>query len=345
MLLGHLRALLSLSFKDLKGFFQTASRGLQAAARRRPAVPADALLEQRAVPARAGRGDQVLGDSGADNAGEPVGKGPNVLRDELLRHLDRGPTPASFDFAIQLLDAVADDGSTARRRDAAVLGRERQRRVARGAGAVPRRRTADAAAEVAAAATPECEAWFIDVTKFALPDHRPLGSINRARWVAESASRKARLGAGAVAPAPPPSLAAAARRDHHRVGRQGRSPCCSASDGGLAALPRRRADRADQPRRRHAAARDGRSRRLSRIRAGAPASRRRPRQTYYYTAQGAGLKDLRYSWFRTLEMPWSKTKISDPADHAALRFRRRRPSPMNPDGLPVGFAKALRPRS
>ena len=51
---------------------------------------------------------------------------------------------------------------------------------------------------------PECEAWFIDVTKFALPDHRPLGSINRARWVAESASRKARLGAADVAPAPRP---------------------------------------------------------------------------------------------------------------------------------------------
>ena len=37
----------------------------------------------------------------------------------------------------------------------------------------------------------------------ALPDHRPIGSINRARWVAESASRKARLSGGAVPRRPP----------------------------------------------------------------------------------------------------------------------------------------------
>ena len=30
-------------------------------------------------------------------------------------------------------------------------------------------------------------------------------------------------------------------------------------------------------------------------------------ETYYYTAQGAQLKELRYSWFRNLEMPWSTT--------------------------------------
>ena len=39
-----------------------------------------------------------------------------------------------------------------------------------------------------------CEAWHIDVTENATPDTTPLGSINRARWHAEAASRKARLG-------------------------------------------------------------------------------------------------------------------------------------------------------
>jgi hypothetical protein len=38
-----------------------------------------------------------------------------------------------------------------------------------------------------------CEAWHIDVTEHSTPDSAPLGSINRARWPAEAASRKARL--------------------------------------------------------------------------------------------------------------------------------------------------------
>ena len=39
-----------------------------------------------------------------------------------------------------------------------------------------------------------CAAWYIDVTQHSTPETKPLGSINRARWAAESASRKARLG-------------------------------------------------------------------------------------------------------------------------------------------------------
>jgi hypothetical protein len=42
--------------------------------------------------------------------------------------------------------------------------------------------------------TATCEAWHIDVTEHSTPDTTPLGSINRARWRAEAASRKARLG-------------------------------------------------------------------------------------------------------------------------------------------------------
>jgi hypothetical protein len=39
-----------------------------------------------------------------------------------------------------------------------------------------------------------CEAWHIDVTENSTADTTPVGSINRARWRAEAASRKARLG-------------------------------------------------------------------------------------------------------------------------------------------------------
>ena len=40
----------------------------------------------------------------------------------------------------------------------------------------------------------ECAAMYIDVTENSTPDSMPVGSINRARWQAELASRKARMG-------------------------------------------------------------------------------------------------------------------------------------------------------
>jgi len=44
------------------------------------------------------------------------------------------------------------------------------------------------------------EAEYFDVTGHSTPDSRPLGSINRARWPAEVASRKARMGRQAMSP-------------------------------------------------------------------------------------------------------------------------------------------------
>ena len=44
------------------------------------------------------------------------------------------------------------------------------------------------------------------MTEHALQEHRPIGSINRARWVAESASRKARLAPASVPVVTQPSL-------------------------------------------------------------------------------------------------------------------------------------------
>jgi hypothetical protein len=42
----------------------------------------------------------------------------------------------------------------------------------------------------------ESNATYFDVTGNATPDSAPVGSINRARHLAEVASRKARMGAG-----------------------------------------------------------------------------------------------------------------------------------------------------
>src|SRR5262249_45618990 len=63
------------------------------------------------------------------------------------------------------------------------------------------------------------------------------------------------------------------------------------------------------------------------------------RQTYYYTPQGAVLKDVRYSWFRALEMPWSTRKLSDPEIMRRYGFLVDPSTAANPDGLPVGFTK------
>ena len=188
---GHLRALLSLSFRDMKGFFQTAVRGLRQ--QHTTPIPYQQTRFWSTVPFLHGQ-DEVVKYSAIpapDNAGQPVGKGPSVLRDELLRHVNQDTEQARFDFALQLLDPsrMTIDGQKKDApfwvENASVEWLEDQAPFT-----VVGRLTLQPGSQLSDA---ECEAWFIDVTKYALPDHRPLGSINRARWRAEMASRKARL--------------------------------------------------------------------------------------------------------------------------------------------------------
>jgi cytochrome c5 len=69
------------------------------------------------------------------------------------------------------------------------------------------------------------------------------------------------------------------------------------------------------------------------------------RQLFYYTPQGAGVKDVRYSWFVNLEVPWGKTKFADPQRMSAYGFLVDNvPTPLNPDRLPVGFTGHYDPR-
>ena len=63
------------------------------------------------------------------------------------------------------------------------------------------------------------------------------------------------------------------------------------------------------------------------------------RQTYYYTPQGAGLKNIRYRWFINLELPWGQTRIADPNHIRPYGFIVDPRTPKNPDQLPVGFTK------
>ena len=70
------------------------------------------------------------------------------------------------------------------------------------------------------------------------------------------------------------------------------------------------------------------------------------RQTYYYTAQGTSLPQgeliapLRYDWFVNLEMPLDEKRFADPDHMRRYRFIvDPKPTPANPDQLPVGFTR------
>src|SRR4051794_5246496 len=333
--LGHLRALMSLSFRDLRALLQTAVRGVRQV--RTPVQPYQLTRYWSTVPFLHGA-DEAIKYSALPlpgNIGQPVGTGQNVLRDELARHLAEDP-PSAFDFALQLLEASRMTFKGRRREsnfwieNASVEWPEGESPFH-----VVARLTLQQGAILPDA---ECQAMFIDVTKYAMPDHRPLGSINRARWVAESASRKARLGAAPIVlPARAPSLV-------HRLGEITLGSIARAvgvaavviglllaflvtvlvvrTNRGEGMLPTDRVERVIYP-----------------DQGWGPGLEARARQTYYYTAQGAVLRDVRYSWFRALEMPWSKRKLSDPQIMRRYGFVVDPATPANPDGLPVGFTK------
>jgi hypothetical protein len=335
--LGHLRALLSLSFSDLKGFFQTAARGIRQ--QHAKLQPYQRNRYWSNVPFLHGE-DEAIKYSAIPDAGntpDAIGKGDNVLRDNLLHHVDQDAQQAGWDFALQLLEPsrMTLDGST---REASfwVENASVEWPEAEAPFYTVGRLTLLPKSELSQA---ECEAWSIDVTEHALPGHRPIGSINRARWVAEAASRKARLSSAAAPPGTHPSLA-------HRIvaitvgqllkaaaivlGAVGLVGVVAAAglivrtNRGDGMLPPETVDRVVYPDQGWGFGVDAAL-----------------RQTYYYTAQGAELKELRYSWFRSLEMPWSTTRISSPEIMRRYGFVVDGPSARNPDGLPVGFSKAF----
>jgi hypothetical protein len=135
-----------------------------------------------------------------DNPARPLQRSnPKGVQDELSRHLREDGKMSSFDFGVQLLDA---DKMTywGKHRDASFW-------------------IENASVEWSEAETPfhtvarlallpgshfsseESEAIYFDVTGNSTPDSVPLGSINRARWPAEVASRKARMRADSRAAA------------------------------------------------------------------------------------------------------------------------------------------------
>jgi hypothetical protein len=146
------------------------------------------------VPFRHGPADVVKYSAtpSSDNPAAPLQKSnPNALKDELIRHLIEDSKLSGFDFGVQFLDV---DRMTywGKRQDAnfwienaSVEWNESEapfHTVARLTLLSNSQLQLDAA-----------EAAYFDVTGNSTSDSRPVGSINRARWPAEVASRKARI--------------------------------------------------------------------------------------------------------------------------------------------------------
>jgi hypothetical protein len=160
-----------------------------------PVKPYQQLRYWSTVPFRHGPADVVkyLATPSADNPARRLQKNnPNALQDELTRHLNEDARMSSFDFALQFLDTERMTYWGKRRdagfwiENASVEWKETQapfHTVAR-LSLLPKSQLGQAASE----------SVYFDVTGHSLPDSAPLGSINRARWPGEMASRKARMG-------------------------------------------------------------------------------------------------------------------------------------------------------
>jgi hypothetical protein len=146
------------------------------------------------VPFRHGPVDVVKHSAtpSVDNPAHPLQRSnPKGLRDELIRHIEEDSKMSSFDFGIQFLD-VGKMTYWGKRRDsnfwienASVEWNEEEAPFH-----TVGRLTLLSNSQLPLDAS---HASYFDVTGNSTPDSRPLGSINRARWSGEVASRKARL--------------------------------------------------------------------------------------------------------------------------------------------------------
>jgi mono/diheme cytochrome c family protein len=327
---GVAKALLSMSLRDQWICVKTAFLALGQGGR----VPRLAYQQLRYwsnVPFRQGTDAAVKYCATPDstNPAHALQDGFNCLQDELTRHVNEDERMSAFDFALQFLDAERMT-SRGRRRDASfwienasiewkeeeapfhVVGRLRL---------LPK-----------SVLSPETtNAVAIDVTEHSTPDCRPLGSINRARWYAESASRKARLDGVVEMPAPVP-----VRRSWPRsllrwavLGGVGVLALILAAGigyrwtSGWYTPPLEHVDEVFYLDQGWGAQADS------------PA-----RDLYYYTPQGAQLNGIRYSWFINLQRPFRSSRLADPDHLRQLNFLVDPfPTRSNPDQLPVGFAR------
>jgi hypothetical protein len=184
-------ALWSLPFRDKLRVLRTLT--LAEVQARQKIKPYQQLRYWSTVPFRHGPIDfaKFSATPSPDNPARPLQRSnPKGLQDELIRHLQDDSRMSAFDFGIQFLDV---DKLTywGKRQDtdfwienASVEWNESEapfQTVGR-LTLLPNSQLSSTASE---------EVYF-DVTGNSTPDSTPVGSINRARWPAEVASRKAR---------------------------------------------------------------------------------------------------------------------------------------------------------
>jgi hypothetical protein len=186
------RGLWSLPFQDILLFVRTLLRAkLQT---RQPIRPYQQLRYWSNVPFRHGP-TEVVKYSATPCAGNTAralqANDPNALQDELVRHLNEDTTMSWFDFGLQFLDTERMT-YRGKRRDAsfwidnASVEWEETQAPFHTVGRLTLLPRSQLSAEAS-------EAMYIDVTENSTPDSAPVGGVNRARWHAEVASRKARM--------------------------------------------------------------------------------------------------------------------------------------------------------
>jgi hypothetical protein len=191
-----LKGLASLPFRDQLRVVRAISLAkLQGA---RPLRPYQQLRYWSTVPFRHGPTD-VVKQSATPAPGNQAHKlqphNADALQDELLRHIEEDGVMSSFDIGLQFLDTERMTYSGARRdadfwtENASIEWNEKQAPFH-----VVARLTLLASSKFSAE---KSRATYFDVTENATPDSAPVGSINRARWRAEAASRQARAPAEA----------------------------------------------------------------------------------------------------------------------------------------------------
>jgi hypothetical protein len=123
-------------------------------------------------------------------------KNPNGLQDELIRHVQKDSKMSSFDFGVQFLD-TGRMTYWGKPRDADFWIENAS--IAWNETEAPFHTIARLTLLPKSHLQPEAaQAVYFDVTGNSTPDSTPVGSINRARWPSEVASRRARLQADRI---------------------------------------------------------------------------------------------------------------------------------------------------
>jgi hypothetical protein len=181
----------SLPFKDKLKVVRTIALAERQA--RQKIKPYQQLRYWSTVPFRHGQIDVVKFSAipFTDNPARPLQKSnPKALQDELVRHLKEDSKMSGFDFAVQFLDAEKMT-YWGKHRDANfwIENASAEWSEAEAPFHPVARLTLVPNSQLSLEAS---EAIYFDVTGNSTPDSTPVGSINRARWPAEVASRKAR---------------------------------------------------------------------------------------------------------------------------------------------------------